>query len=334
LNSPASHNTAAATAAGSGSTGDATPPLRHFITIADATTQQLRHILTRARQLRDQRQAGQSNAPLLTDQTLAMIFEKPSLRTRVSFEQAMYELAGRAIVLGQHEIGLNQREPVEDVIRVLEGMVSAVAARVFDHQHLEIMARHSHVPIVNMLSDQAHPCQALADVLTIMDEFGPDLTGRTVAFIGDGNNVARSLASLCGRLGMRYVHAAPPGYALDQAFIDRAYADNPDLELTQTADPREAVRQADAIATDTFVSMGQEEQARERLEAFGEFQVSDELLALAPDHAIVLHCLPAYRGKEITGPVIEGSQSRVFRQAHNRLHAQKGLLAAVLPASA
>jgi len=304
--------------------------MHHFISIADCSCEALQQMLDAAERLREQREAGRANEPILAGLTLAMIFEKPSLRTRVSFEQAMYELGGRPITLGQHEIGLGQREPVKDIIRVLSGYVQGVAARVFDHANLLEMQRYSDVPIINMLSDQAHPCQALADILTVRDEFGSDLSGRTIAFIGDANNVARSLAILCGKLGINFVHASPPGYALEQAFADRIMSQMPDMDLWMTSDPRQAIHHADAIVTDTFVSMGQEEETAQRNAAFEGFQVNDELLADAPGHAIVLHCLPAHREAEITDRVIEGPRSRVFPQAHNRLHAQKGLLAHLL----
>jgi ornithine carbamoyltransferase len=267
---------------------------------------------------------------VLKGKSLAMIFEKPSLRTRVSFEQAMVELGGHAIVLSQQEIGLGQRETVADVTRVLCGMVQGIAARVFEHDKLVQMRQYSTVPIINMLSDFSHPCQALADVLTLMDEFGPDLAGRTVAFVGDGNNVARSVARICGRFGMNFILASPPGYALEPDLADRMMAEVPGMRFEMTEDPRAAVRDADAIFTDTFVSMGQEEEKAVRLTAFKAFQVNSDLLAAAPKHAIVLHCLPAYRGVEITDEVMDGPRSRVFPEAHNRLHAQKGLLAVLL----
>jgi ornithine carbamoyltransferase len=305
--------------------------MHHFISIADCSKDALAQMLDAAERLRAERAAGQANAPVLAGQTLAMIFEKPSLRTRVSFEQAMYELGGRAVVLGQHEIGgLGEREPVKDLTRVLNGYVQAVAARVFDHDHLLEMQRYSEWPVINMLSDVAHPCQALADILTLRDEFGADLAGRTLAFVGDANNVARSLAILCGKLGINFIHASPPSFALEQAFADRMMSQMPEMNLSMTHDPAAAVHDADAIVTDTFVSMGQEAERDERTAAFEGFQVNNALLEQAPPHAIVLHCLPAYRGKEITEAVLEGPRSRIFAEAHNRLHAQKGLLAHLL----
>jgi ornithine carbamoyltransferase len=305
-------------------------PMEHFLTISDSSTSQLRHVLEVATELRAQRRKDGVNTAVLKGKSLAMIFEKPSLRTRVSFEQAMVELGGHAIVLSQQEIGLGQRETVADVTRVLCGMVQGIAARVFEHDKLVQMRQYSTVPIINMLSDFSHPCQALADVLTLMDEFGPDLAGRTVAFVGDGNNVARSVARICGRFGMNFILASPPGYALEPDLADRMRAEVPGMRFEMTEDPRAAVRDADAIFTDTFVSMGQEEEKAVRLAAFKAFQVNSDLLAAAPKHAIVLHCLPAYRGVEITDEVMDGPRSRVFPEAHNRLHAQKGLLAVLL----
>ncbi len=304
--------------------------MQHFISIADTTPEQVQHVFDVALRLRDERRAGQPHDPILKYQTLAMLFQKPSLRTRVSFEQAMLELGGHAIVLGQSEVGLGVRESVADVVRVLNGMVHGIMARVFEHDSLVEMARHSDVPVINALSDMSHPCQALADVMTLLDEFGRDLTGRTVAFVGDGNNVARSIATLCGRMGMNFILASPPGYKLEQAFADRIMSQVPDMTFEMTNDPAEAVHDADAIYTDTWVSMGQESQKARRQAAFSAYQVNAKLLKAAPSHAVVLHCLPAHRGVEITDEVMDGPRSRIIPQAHNRLHAQKGLLAVLM----
>lgn len=303
--------------------------MKHFLSIADATTDELKHILSVSRQLRDQRDAGEANAPVLAGKTLAMLFEKPSLRTRVSFEQAMIELGGHSIVMGQ-EVGLGKRESVSDVAKVLGGMVHGIAARVFEHQKLIDFAQYAGVPVINMLSDLSHPCQALADLMAIQDEFGADLAGRSVAFIGDGNNVAYSVAILCGRLGVRFVLASPDGYAFSEQAKKQIMAGAPELDMEITRDPIEAVKGVDAVFTDTFTSMGQEAEKDTRLKAFKGYQVNDQLLAHAADHAIVLHCLPAYRGVEITDAVMDGPHSRVFPEAHNRLHAQKGLLAVLM----
>lgn len=310
--------------------------MQDFISIAQTGDAELAAVFARAFELRERRRAGRGSGAPLADRTLAMIFEKPSLRTRVSFEQAMIELGGHAIVLHQHEIGLGKRESVADVARVLAGMVHGIAARVFEHRTLIELAEHSHVPVINMLSDYSHPCQALADVMTMMDAFCPGqtdpraLAGRTMAFIGDGNNVARSLATICGKLGVRFILASPPGYELERELVERIMSQVPGATIEMTHDAREAVRYADVVYTDTWVSMGQEQEAAQRKKVFAPYQVSRELMAAAPEHAIVLHCLPAYRDLEIGADVLEGPQSRVFAQAENRLHAQKGLLATLM----
>ena len=303
--------------------------MKHLIDIFDFSADEIRHVLDVARALRDRREAGESQ-PVLAGRSLLMYFEKPSLRTRVSFEQAMYELGGRAIVIGQDEVKLGVRESVADFTRVINGMVQGVMARVFDHDMLIDMARHAAVPVINALSDYSHPCQALADILTMRDEFGGDLAGRSLVFVGDGNNVARSLAMISARLGMRFTLACPPDYALGNGFLERVTGEHPEADVRVARDPVEAVAEADAIYADTFVSMGQEDEKRARLDAFAAYQVNEQLLAAAPDRAIVLHCLPAYRGVEITDAVMDGPQSRVFPQSHNRLHAQKGLLAVLM----
>ncbi len=304
--------------------------MKHFVSIADTSAAELKHILQVAFDLRAERQAGKANDPILQGKTLAVFFEKQSLRTRVSFEQAMNELGGHAIILDQGSIGLGQRESVHDVIKVLSGMVHGIAARVYEHQKLLQLAEHGSIPVINALSDESHPCQAMADIMTMIDEFGPDLTGRTLAYVGDGNNVALSLASICGKLEIRFVIASPPGYELEQDVVDRIMAQQPNMAFEITADPKQAVHDADAIYTDTWISMGQEEQTAARKIAFDGFALDAALLQHSPDHAIVLHCLPAHRGMEITDEIMDGPQSRVFPQAHNRLHAQKGLLAVLL----
>ena len=303
--------------------------MKHFLSIADATSDELKHMLAVAKTLRDERDAGKANAPVLAGKTLAMLFEKPSLRTRVSFEQAMIELGGDSIIMGQ-EVGLGKREAVSDVAKVLGGMVHGIAARVFEHQKLIDFAEYGGVSVINMLSDESHPCQALADIMTLQDEFGADLSGRSVAFIGDGNNVARSVAILCGRLGVRFVLASPSGYEFKPEVQKQLLADAPGMDLEVITDPMDAVKGVDAVFTDTFTSMGQEAEKEARLKAFAGYQVNDALVSHAADHAIVLHCLPAYRGVEITDEVMDGPRSRVFPEAHNRLHAQKGLLAVLM----
>ncbi|QDU71955.1 ornithine carbamoyltransferase [Mucisphaera calidilacus] len=300
--------------------------MKHFLTIAQTPADTVKAMLSRARALRGQR--GQATGTPLNGLTMALLFQKPSLRTRVSFEQAVLDLGGHPMVLGQHEVGLGKREPVQDVARVLGGMVDIIGARVFAHADLEAMAEFSGRPVVNMLSERAHPAQALADALTLSDEFGEDLTGRNIAYVGDGNNVARSFAAACAKLGMGFRLASPEGYGFDPAFVDELAQLG--LKPTLTTDPAEAVAGADAVYTDTFTSMGQEDEKEARKKAFAGYRVDDDMLAAANDHAIVLHCMPAYRGEEITAEVFDGPRSRVIPQAHNRLHAQKGLLAELL----
>lgn len=304
--------------------------MKHFIDIDQASGGELRHVLDVGRSLRAEREKGRANPPVLAGQTLAMYFEKPSLRTRVSFQQAMYELGGHAMVLTQEEVGLGVRESIADATRVLCGMIQGIMARVYEHDKLVEMSQHATVPVINALSDVSHPCQTLADWMTIEDEFGVDLAGRCVVFVGDGNNVARSLAEMCGKVGAQFILAAPEGYQLDEATLEKVRRNNPQAELHQTTDAQAAVEHADAIYCDTFVSMGQESEKARRLKVFADYQVNEALLQRAPKHAIVLHCLPAYRGVEITDAVMDGPQSRVFEQAHNRLHAQKGLLAVLM----
>jgi ornithine carbamoyltransferase len=303
--------------------------MTHFIAIADYSPQQLTHLLDVAARLKDElRQTGR-NAPILAGKTLAMIFEKPSLRTRVSFAVAMTQLGGAGMVLRQEEVGIGTREPIEDVARVLSGMCDGIMARTFAHETVTGLAKWSTVPVINGLTDYSHPCQAMADMMTLREHFGT-LAGRTLAFIGDGNNVARSLALACGKLGMNFVLASPQCYRLPDEEVAHIMRSVPQLDFQTTADPLEAVHNADAIYTDTWVSMGQEAEKARRVKDFAGFQVDETLLAAAPPHAVVLHCLPAYRGLEISADVMEGPRSLIFPQAENRLHFQKGLLASLL----
>ena len=295
----------------------------HFLQVTDHDADFVRRVLDRAAALRDDPQ------PVLERQTLAMVFEKPSLRTRVSFEVAMTRLGGHAINLQPADIGLNTREPARDVARVLSGMCDVIMARVFDHATLNDLAEAATVPVINGLSDLAHPCQALADVLTIRDSFG-DLEGRRVAYVGDWNNVSRSLAAVCGLLGMPFVTCGPDGYEANAHGLARLREEVPGLDIVAERDPRKAVEGVDVIYTDTWTSMGQEAEKQKRIADFAGYCVDENLVAAAKSEAIVMHCLPAYRGQEISAGVMESSQSRVFPQAHNRLHAQAGLLAVLL----
>jgi ornithine carbamoyltransferase len=303
--------------------------MKHFIAITDYTRQELRHVMDVAKQLKKQLKETGRNDPLLAGKTLAMIFEKPSLRTRASFAIAMTQLGGSGLLFRGEEVGLGTREPIEDMARVLSGMCDGIMARTFEHQKITSLAQWATVPVINGLTDYSHPCQAMADLMTLEEHFG-DIEGRTLAFIGDGNNVARSLAMGCGRFGMKFILAAPAGYAFSEEDLAEIRAKVPEIDLKMCDDPRAAVRQADAIVTDTWVSMGQEADKARRVKEFAGFQVDQNLMSLAPRQAVVLHCLPAYRGMEISAEVMEGPQSLIFPEAENRLHFQKGLLAVLL----
>ncbi len=304
---------------------------RDFLALADFSPEEIWHILEISRELKAEWKRTGRNAPLLKDKALAMVFQKPSLRTRVSFEMAMQHLGGYAFYLGPQEIGLGKREAISDVARVLAGYVDAIMARVFDHEHVEELARWAEVPVINGLSDYNHPCQALADGLTIYEHFGR-IQGLKVVFVGDGNNVAVSLLHLCAKLGAHFVFSGPEGYDIPEKAwrLAETFAQDSGATLDIERDPHKAVEGADVIYTDTWVSMGQEAEAEKRMQVFPPYQVNADLVARAKPTAIVMHCLPAHRGYEITDDVMDGPQSVVFPQAHNRLHAQKGLLAFLL----
>lgn len=303
--------------------------MAHFISISDYSPAELRHLLDVSKKLKNQLKTTGKNDPILANKTLAMIFEKPSLRTRVSFAVAMTQLGGNGLLIRGDEVGLDTREPAQDIARVVSSMCDGIMARTFEHEKVVRLAKFSSVPVINGLTDYSHPCQAMADVMTLEEHFG-NLTGRTMAFIGDGNNVARSLSVACGKLGMKFILAAPSGYELPSDQVDRIMSQVPDMEFMTTQDPREAVREADAVVTDTWVSMGQEDEKTRRMNDFAGYRVDAELLQTAPAHAVVLHCLPAYRGLEISEDVFEGPRSLVFPEAENRLHFQKGLLAVLM----
>ena len=298
--------------------------IRNFVNLADFSGEQLQALLDRAIAEKTLFAAGEGPAPLHR-KVLAMIFEKPSLRTRVSFAAAMTHLGGQSIYLTQADIGLGQRESVADTARVLGKMVDGIVARTFSHEAVEQLAELAPVPVVNALTDWSHPCQAMADLMTVQERLG-SLAGRKLVFVGDGNNVARSLAIGCGKLGMHFTLAAPMDYQLDEAFLSTLQPDRFDV----TDQPRQAVADADVVYTDTWVSMGQEEEKSRRLADFEGFQVNAELMANAPDHAIVLHCLPAYKGVEITEETFEAHADAIFDEAGNRLHFQRALLHVLL----
>jgi ornithine carbamoyltransferase len=304
--------------------------MHHFLSLADFTREELQKILDLAIRLKKERQEG-GNRPLFEGKVLAMVFQKPSLRTRVSFDMAMRHLGGDALYLSPNEIGLGKRESIADVSRVLSGYVDAIMARVFEHEHVLELARHASVPVINGLSDYNHPCQAMADTLTILEYFGR-LADLNVTYIGDGNNVAVSLLYACARLGMNYTIAAPEGYDLpaDTLAIAKDMAKESGSDIRSIRDPHAAVRDAQVIYTDTWVSMGQEEEVEKRNRVFTPYQVNAKLVAEADPGVIVMHCLPAHRGYEITDEVADGPHSVIFTQAENRLHAQKAILVTLL----
>ncbi|MBC7872279.1 MAG: ornithine carbamoyltransferase [Chitinophagaceae bacterium] len=302
--------------------------MKDFLDIADWSSKALWDSLQLAIHLKREWRTG-GNRPILAGKNLGMVFQKPSLRTRVSFEVAMQHLGGHAIMLGPEEIGLGKRESIADTARVLSGYVQGIMARVFDHSHVVQLAEHASVPVINGLSDASHPCQAMADILTIHEHFG-ELKGLKLAFVGDGNNVAASLIEAAVKFGFDFSIASPEGYGLNSAYIAGANAFG--IKAEAVSDPEEAVADAHVIYTDTWVSMGQEAEMKKREAAFGRYQVNSKLMSHARLDAIVMHCLPAHRGQEITDEVADGAQSLIFQQAENRLHAQKALLVELMSA--
>jgi len=298
--------------------------LRHFTHLIDLTSEEIGRLLDESARLKSAL-ARRIPTPTLAGRVVGLIFEKPSLRTRVSFESGIAQLGGTSLYLPGNEVGLGWRETHADFARTISHFLDALVLRVFRHETVAGIVAHSSIPVINGLSDRSHPCQALADLLTIRELFGKE-EGRTVVFVGDGNNVSRSLAVGCGRLGMKFILACPTGYGFDAKFKQH-YAErvsSPALE--ETHDPLAAVRNADVIYTDVWTSMGQEAEREERLQKFTGFQVNAALLAKAPAQCKVLHCLPAHRGEEITDDVMDGPQCAAFQQAGNRLHTQKAVL--------
>ena len=305
---------------------------RSFVSAADITRDQANALFARARELKAEIAEHRRHAePPLIGRTLAMIFEKPSLRTRVTFETGMTQLGGHAVYLAPADIRLGQRESVDDVAANLGRWVDGVVARTFSHAVIEELAAGAGVPVVNALSDAEHPCQALADYLTMLEHLGR-LEGVQLVFVGDGNNVWHSLALLGATLGVHVRLACPPGFGGDPAILQRARATaaTTGSRIEVLDDSRAALVGADVVYTDVWASMGQEEEAAERARIFARYQLNEELLAGAPPGALVMHCLPAHRGEEITSAVLDGPRSIVLDQAENRLHAQKALLEALL----
>jgi len=297
--------------------------MRHFLSVNDCTTEELHDLLALSAELKG-KDKNNTQERILDGKILAMVFEKASLRTRMSFQVAMADLGGIGIYLKPEDIGiLGDREPIKDMARVFGRYVHGIMARTYAHDTLHELARYAEVPVINALSDWSHPCQAMADMFTIMEHLG-HLAGLKLAFIGDGNNVARSLAMACAKLDMRMAIASPAGYELDSGTIAKT-----DGCVTQGADPVAALQGADVIYTDTWVSMGQEAEVQKRVQDFVGFQVNSDLMAHAPQ-AKVMHCLPAHRGHEITDEIAESANSVIFDQAENRLHFQRALLARLL----
>jgi len=299
---------------------------KDLLSVSDLSSEDIRRLIS---DTVDIKAAGWLS--VLNDKTLALLFEKPSLRTRVSFEVAMRQLGGHALYLSPAEVGLGKRESVPDVARVLSRYVDAIAARTFSHQTLELLASYAARPVINALSDLEHPCQALADAVTIYEKKG-ELAGLTLAFVGDGNNVAHSLLLAAALVGMNFRIASPAGYRVEEKILRLAqdYAAASGVEIFCTEEPRLAVSGADVVYTDVWTSMGQEAEADRRRQAFAGYQVNSELLSLAQEDAILMHPLPAHGGDEVAEGILDGPQSVVFDQAENRLHLQKALLVQML----
>ena len=297
--------------------------MQHLLSLFDISESDLKQILATASHLKSGLARGE-RPPVLERRVLALLFEKPSLRTRVSFETGIAQLGGSSLFLGE-DVGWGKRESPADFTQVLGQFVDAVVCRTKQHERATQLASFNAMPVINGLTDLCHPCQALADVLTIREAFGTEV-GKHVVFVGDGNNVSGSLALISAMLGMKFTLACPEGYQLDSSWLEQVIQSYPEASIEQTSDVTTAVKTADAIYTDVWTSMGQEEETAIRKKAFADYQVNSELMAEAPEHARILHCLPAVRGEEITDEVIDSDQSDVIAQAGNRMHAQKGLL--------
>ena len=296
--------------------------MKHLLSIADLTREELFDIIKLAEKLKEERYKGIAT-DYLKNKSLAMIFELPSTRTRISFEVAMTELGGHALYLNWNDLQLGRGEPIKDTARVLSRYVHAVMLRVRNHRTLEEFANYSTIPVINGLSNLEHPCQVLADLLTIY-EYKGDLKDVTLAWIGDGNNVCNSLILAAALTGMRMIVSTPEKYEPNPSIVKKAVEMGADIIFER--DPKKAVENADVIYTDVWVSMGQEKERDERLKAFVGYQVTEELIKFSSDDVVVMHCLPAHRGEEITDEVMEGKHSIIFDQAENRLHAQKAIL--------
>jgi ornithine carbamoyltransferase len=305
--------------------------IRHLLTLAELTAAEIERIFSITEDLKTKYERG-LREPLLPGRVMALLFEKPSLRTRVSFQAAMAHLGGSSFFLGK-EAGFGQRETVADFGRVLSEYVDVIVVRAYSQETVDELAEYASCSVISGLTDYAHPCQAMADLYTLREVAGR-LAGHTLAWIGDANNVARSLAIGCGRVGMRFVMATPEKYRFDDETLAFLKREAPNLDMQVTSDPVEAVRGAVAVYTDVWTSMGQEEESEQRRRDFAAYQVNAALMAHTQKGALFMHCLPAHRGEEVTDEVIDGPQSVVVQQAANRMHVQKGILAWLLGAQA
>jgi ornithine carbamoyltransferase len=292
---------------------------RHFLAIPDFETEELYALLDRAHRLKSAEDTGKP----LAGKTLGMIFQKSSTRTRVSFEVGMFQLGGHALFLSSRDLQLGRGEPIRDTARVMSRYVDGIMIRTFDHQDVIDLAHYGTIPIINGLTDLLHPCQVMADVMTIQEDFGRDLTEKKVAWIGDGNNMAHSWLNAAYRFGLEVRIATPEGYEPNAEIVERARGR---ATVVLTHDPMEAADGADVVTTDVWASMGQEEETAQRMRAFQRFQVDARVMGAAAPNAIFLHCLPAHTGEEVSEEVFEGSQARVWNEAENRLHVQKAIL--------
>ncbi|WP_178378756.1 ornithine carbamoyltransferase [Anoxybacillus ayderensis] len=303
---------------------------KDFLTLADYSKEEIEYLLHLALELKEKQQNGERYTPL-SGKTLAMIFEKPSTRTRVSFEVGMVQLGGHALHLSSRDLQIGRGETIADTARVLSEYVDAIMIRTFEHEKVEELAHYATIPVINGLTDDDHPCQALADLLTIYEVKGK-LQGLKLAYIGDGNNMAHALMLAAAKVGMHCAVASPKGYEPKEAVVNEAksIANESGATIVVTNDPYEAIADADVVYTDVWASMGQEAEANERMHVFAPFQVNETLVQQAKSDFMFLHCLPAHRGEEVTEGVIDGVRSYIFQQAGNRLHAQKALLVSLL----
>lgn len=304
---------------------------RDLLTLLNFTKEELETILRIALDMKYRLKCGEYIIPLLKGKTIALLFQKPSTRTRISFEVAIYQLGGFSIYLNWKDLQITRGETLEDTARAIDCYSNGIVARVYNHSDLEIIANNAKAPVINALSDLAHPCQALADCLTIMEKKG-GIKGLNVVFIGDGNNnVCRSLTEAILKLGGNMIIVSPKKYQIPPAYVEEIKKNaSKGASLILTEDPIEGIKIADVIYTDVWVSMGQEQESEERIKAFSKYQVNSQLISMAPSDAIVMHCLPAHRGMEITNEVLEGKQSVIWEQAENRLHVQKAILALLI----